>query len=206
MRITEKKICWQGNFLRTIILKYRDQSGNLRDWEAVERVNCNGVVAIIPVTAEEEILLVRQYRPVVNNFVIEIPAGLNDKGEIAAVAAKRELIEETGFSSNEFILIARGPLSSGMSAEMMDVFIAKDVFIAPPHERALYKLDDSEQIEIIKTPLRRVYNTLEDCRKSGDLIDLKIYGFVELTRIFYKNINQKRLKTGERYNPYLKPS
>ncbi len=188
MRITDKKICWQGSFLRTITLTYRDHSGRLRDWEAVERVNCNGVVAIIPVTADEEILLVRQFRPVVNNFVIEIPAGLNDKGEIAVDAAKRELIEETGYSSHDFILIARGPLSSGMSAEMMDVFIAKNAFLAPPHQQALYKLDDTESIEIIKTPLRRVYYALEDCRKRGDLIDLKIYGFIELTKTFYKSI------------------
>lgn len=196
MRITDKKICWQGSFLRTIILKYKDQFGNLRDWEAVERVNCNGVVAIIPVTTEEEVLLVRQFRPVVNNFVIEIPAGLNDKGELSIDAAKRELIEETGYSSNDFILIARGPLSSGMSAEMMDVFVAKNAYLAPPHEKALYKLDDSEEIEIIKTPLRRVYYTLEDCRKKGDLIDLKIYGFIELTRTFYKSVYQKKLKKG----------
>ncbi len=194
MRITEKKICWQGSFLRTIIIKYKDHSGNLRDWEAVERVNCNGVVAIIPVTAEEEILLVRQFRPVVNNYVIEIPAGLNDKGQISVEAARRELIEETGYCSNEFILIARGPLSSGMSAEMMEVFIAKNVFPASLSEQSLYKLDDSEEIEIIKTPLKKVYYTLEDCRRSGDLIDLKIYGFIELTRIFYGNNKYKRLK------------
>ncbi len=206
MRITEKKICWQGSFLRTIILKYKDQSGNLRDWEAVERVNCNGVVAIIPVTTEEEILLVRQFRPVVNNFVIEIPAGLNDKGEISVEAARRELLEETGYSSNEFILIARGPLSSGMSAEMMDVFIAKNAFPAPSHEKALFKLDDSEEIELIKTPLRRVYYTLEDCRKAGDLIDLKIYGFIELTKTFYKSFNQERLKTREQNIYRVKPS
>jgi len=186
MRITDKKICWQGSFLRTIVLTYKDHSGNLRDWEAVERVNCNGVVAIIPVTADEEVLLVRQFRPVVNNFVIEFPAGLNDKGEIAVDAAKRELIEETGYSATDFVLIAKGPLSSGMSAEMMDVYIAKNAFPAPPHIQALYTIEDTESIEIIKTPLRRVYYTLEDCRRRGDFIDLKIYGFIELTRAYYK--------------------
>ncbi len=187
MRVTDKKVCWQGSFLRTIILRYTDHSGNLRDWEAVERVNCNGVVAIIPVTADEEVLLVRQFRPVVNNFVIEFPAGLNDKGENAVDAAKRELIEETGYSAQDFILIAKGPLSSGMSAEMMDVFIAKNAFMAPLQLQALYKIEGTESIEIIKTPLRRVYYALEDCRKRGDFIDLKIYGFIELTRAYYKH-------------------
>lgn len=187
MRIMDKKVCWQGSFLRTIILTYTDHSGNLRDWEAVERVNCNGVVAIIPVTADEEVLLVRQFRPVVNNFVIEFPAGLNDKGENAVDAAKRELIEETGYISRDFILIARGPLSSGMSAEMMDVFLAKNACLASPQIQSLYNTEETESIEIIKTPLRKIYYTLEDCRRRGDFIDLKIYGFIELTRAYYKH-------------------
>ncbi len=187
MQITDKKICWQGSFLRTIILTYTDHTGNLRDWEAVERINCNGVVAIIPVTADKEALLVRQFRPVVNNFVIEFPAGLNDKGENTLDAAKRELIEETGYSAKDFILIAKGPLSSGMSAEMMDVFLAKNAFLAPLQLQALYKIEETESIEIIKTPLRKVYYTLEDCRKKGDFIDLKIYGFIELAKAYYKH-------------------
>lgn len=186
MRIKNKKICWQGSFLRTIILTYSDHSGNLRDWEAVERVNCNGVVAIIPVTPDKEILLVRQFRPAVNNFVIEFPAGLNDKGENALDAAKRELLEETGYVSDNFVLIAKGPLSSGMSAEMMDVFIARDAYIAPKKLQDIYKIEETESIEIIKTPLRKVYYTLESCRKRGDLIDLKIYGFIELAKAYYK--------------------
>ncbi|MCX8031121.1 MAG: NUDIX hydrolase [Thermodesulfovibrionales bacterium] len=173
-----------------IILTYKDHTGNLRNWEAVERVNCNGVVAIIPVTKEKELLFVRQFRPVVNNFVIEFPAGLNDKGESSVDAAKRELIEETGYTAEDFISIAKGPLSSGMSAEMMEVFLAKNAYQAPMEQRILHEVEETESIDIIKTPMKDAYYVLDGFRKKGDLIDLKIYGFIELARAYYSYIKE----------------
>ncbi|MCL4536482.1 MAG: hypothetical protein M1610_02665, partial [Nitrospirae bacterium] len=69
METIGKRTVWEGKFIRALILTYKDHSGNLRNWEAVERVNCNGIVAIVPVTTKSELLLIRQFRPVVNNFV-----------------------------------------------------------------------------------------------------------------------------------------
>ncbi len=186
MKITEKKICWQGSFLRTIILTYTDPLGRARNWEAVERVNCNGVVAIIPFTNNKEILLVRQFRPAVNGFVIEFPAGLNDRNEASLEAAKRELIEETGYFSNDLELIAKGPISSGMSSEMMDVFIALNAFKAPPYLLQRYRADDNESLEIIKSPLEKIYFALEQLLKDGSLVDLKVYGFLELAKAYLR--------------------
>lgn len=115
MKNIDKKIVWEGNYLRTVILNYKDASGKDRKWEAVERVNCNGIVVIIPVTRQGEFLMIRQFRPVLNNFVIEFPAGLNDKNEDLIEAARRELVEETGYTSDDFVPLAEGPISSGMS-------------------------------------------------------------------------------------------
>ncbi|MCX7914452.1 MAG: NUDIX hydrolase [Thermodesulfovibrionales bacterium] len=182
MKITDKKICWQGSFLRTIILTYTDPFGKSRNWEAVERVNCSGVVAVIPFTHKKELLLVRQFRPAVNNFVIEFPAGLNDREEDPIEAAKRELIEETGFFSDELILIARGPISSGMSSEMMDVFMAKNAYKAPHKLLEKYRTEQIELLEIIKSPLKGIHQTLERLLQDGDLVDLKVYGFIELAK------------------------
>ena len=80
IRIKEKKIVWEGKFLRSVLIAYIDSSGTLREWESFERVNCKGIVAIVPVTDKREVLMVRQYSPPVNGYVIEFPAGLNDSG------------------------------------------------------------------------------------------------------------------------------
>ncbi len=182
MHITGKRTVWQGNFLKTVNISYTDSSGSTRTWEAVERVNCAGIVAIVPVTAEGDVLLVRQFRPVLDSFVVEFPAGLNDKNESLEEAARRELIEETGHTAEEFIFLAEGPISSGLSTEVLTVFLAKDVSPAPARLKQLYPPDESENIEIIRTPLAAMYERLNACRESGDFIDLKIYGLAELAK------------------------
>ena len=76
-------------------------------------------------TDDKEVLLIRQFRPPVNGYVIEFPAGLNDKGDTLEEAAKRELLEETGYSAREMIFLTEGPMSSGASGEILTVFLAK---------------------------------------------------------------------------------
>jgi ADP-ribose pyrophosphatase len=181
-QIVDKKTIWEGNFIRAIMLQYRDDRGWVRNWEAVERIDCNGIVAIIPVTGDGNLLMIRQFRPALNRHVIEFPAGLNDKGESLLDAARRELIEETGCTSDTFEFMAEGPISSGLSTEILTVYIAKDVVHASEELRAKYPIEETEHIELIEVPLDAAYETIEDYRKHGDLADIKIYGFIELAR------------------------
>jgi ADP-ribose pyrophosphatase len=182
MRIVDKRTVWEGSFLRALNIDYTDRSGRMRTWEAVERVNCMGIVTIVPVTGEGDILLVRQYRPVLGSFVVEFPAGLNDRNESHQDAARRELVEETGYTAEEFIFLAEGPISSGLSTEVLTVFLAKNVTPAPDLLKQQYPPDESEDIEIIKMPLPAMYGRLAIFQERGDIVDLKIYGLAELAR------------------------
>jgi ADP-ribose pyrophosphatase len=175
--IIGKKIISEGNFVRFVRTAYTDSSGNSREWESFERVNCNGIVAIVPVTDDNDVLLIRQFRPPVNGYVVEFPAGLNDKGETLEAAAKRELIEETGYSAKEMVFLTEGPLSSGASGEILTAFFARGLEF-----RGIGERDETEDIEVLKIPLGKLDDRLSEFRSQGDYVDLKIYGLMELAK------------------------
>src|SRR5690349_16279251 len=88
-------------------------------WEYAERVGATGAAIILAVTPEEKILLVEQYRIPVHATTVELPAGITgDSGENEsdAEAAKRELLEETGWQAGKIEELTTGPASSGLTS------------------------------------------------------------------------------------------
>ena len=67
-------------------------------------------VVVIAMTTDERVLAVRQYRPAVEQYTIEFPSGLVDAGETPADAARRELLEETGYEADQIEIL--GPMST----------------------------------------------------------------------------------------------
>ncbi|MFZ6016929.1 MAG: NUDIX hydrolase [Nitrospirota bacterium] len=177
VKIIGRKAVWEGSFLRCILTTYIDSSGVIREWESFERVNCKGIVAIVPVTDDKEVLLIRQFRPAVNGYVIEFPAGLNDRGDTLEKAARRELLEETGYSAKEIVFLTEGPMSSGASGEILTVFLAKGLEF-----KGIGKMDEAEDIEVLKIPIDKLADKLSALRSEGNYVDLKIYGLIELAK------------------------
>ncbi len=175
MRVVERRIVHEGSFLRLVTARYADKNGFLRDWEYVERINCEGIVALVPITDDHEVILVRQFRPAVDGYVVEFPAGLNDKGGSLEDAARRELREETGYSAGRLTFLAEGPLSSGASGEILTVYLAQDLRYTGPPEP-----DESEEIEVMRVPLPAVFEFLSAMQSEGNLVDVKIFGFLAL--------------------------
>ena len=115
------EVLFQGRFIRV------KKQGR---WEYVERCKTTGAVAILAVTAAEEIILVEQYRIPMGKRVIEIPAGLSgdiegEENEAMAEAAKRELLEETGYQAERMRFLTQGPSSAGLSTEISLFFTLK---------------------------------------------------------------------------------
>jgi len=98
-------------------------------WEYCERAASKGVAVMIPVTSNLELILIEQFRPALGAAVLEIPAGLVgdlDVNEEEEAAAKRELLEETGFESPSWRKLFTGPSSPGMSNELLTFWLAQD--------------------------------------------------------------------------------
>ena len=83
-------------------------------------------VAVVPVIDNNKILLIKQFRPVVNKKVWELPAGIIDKHETPVQAARRELEEETGLRPKKMKKIGMFYSSPGFTDEMTTLFIARD--------------------------------------------------------------------------------
>jgi ADP-ribose pyrophosphatase len=154
-----------GRFLRLV---ERDH------WEYASRANASGVVILVPVTDDDCLILVEQFRTPVQARVIELPAGLvgdlDDREESLISAARRELLEETGFEAGAWSMLLQCPSSSGMSDEIVTFMQARELRRTGPGGG-----DESEDIQVHCIPLVDVDGWLKDRVAEGLLVDPKIY-------------------------------
>jgi ADP-ribose pyrophosphatase len=182
MKVVNRRSLWKGRFLETLMISYQDREGVIRHWEAVSRVNVRGIVIMIPLTARQELILIRQYRPPLDCYVMELPAGLVEQDEDFLEAARRELIEETGYGTDDLTLLTDGVMSSGINTEQWNVVLAQNVQEVSPETRAEYASDDNEDIEVFTIPLEHAFTELYSFREDGTNIDLRIFGLLELAK------------------------
>jgi ADP-ribose pyrophosphatase len=118
---TGSRSAYDGGLVRLRVDDVRLPSGRQSQRVVVEHP---GAVAVVALTADEQVILVRQWRHAIGRSLLEIPAGTREQGEPEVETAKRELIEETGYRAGEIVEIARFLTSAGYSNEVMTLFLA----------------------------------------------------------------------------------
>jgi 8-oxo-dGTP pyrophosphatase MutT (NUDIX family) len=109
-----------------------------------EVIHHPGSVAIVALTGDDHVVMVRQIREAVRDRILEIPAGIRDvEGEPPEETARRELREETGYRAEAVERIARIHTSPGFTDEIIDLYRAR----AEPED------DPEEGLEVITVPL-----------------------------------------------------
>jgi ADP-ribose pyrophosphatase len=144
-------------------------------WEYVDRINATGAVIIMAVTAEQKVLLVEQYRIPVHARTIELPAGVigdepGSTNESHAEAARRELLEETGYVAERIEAVTTGPACCGITSARETLFRASGLRRVGKGGGVAH-----EDITVHEIPLVEVAAWLETKAKTGVLIDPKVY-------------------------------
>ena len=153
-----------------------------RGWEYVTRSNAKGCVAILAVTDDRRVILTEQFRPPVGRRVIELPAGLAgdiplQEDEPLLVAAKRELMEETGYEARNWTTLLEGTSSAGMTDEIVTIFYAT----------GLTKMTEGggvhgEDIRVHYVHQSDVGKWCRDRQSEGMRVDFKIFAALQLAR------------------------
>ena len=102
--MSKQKIIWSLPGIKFLINSYQVDDGGVFDWAYLDTPSS---VVIVTLTKENKLLMVRQYRFILEQYTIENPAGGTEIGEDQLVAAKRELLEETGYTSDHIIELGR---------------------------------------------------------------------------------------------------
>lgn len=108
-----------------------------------------GGVGVIPVTDENEVLLVKQFRYPFSEITTEIPAGKLDYGERHSECGKRELLEETGFTCSEYTYLGEIYPVPAYDTEIIHIYMARGL------EHQKQNLDEGEFLDVIKIPLSK---------------------------------------------------
>jgi ADP-ribose pyrophosphatase len=134
-----RELKYQGAILKV----YQDTvqvNGHEAKWDYIHH---NGAAAVVAVTKEGKLLMVRQYRNALDRYTLEIPAGALDYPEEPKIeCAYRELEEETGFKTEQLEYLLSINTTIAFCDEAIDVFVAKDLIPSKQH------LDPDENIQV----------------------------------------------------------
>ena len=132
-------------------------SGNIAHWDYI--AHRKGAAAVLPVTEDGKILMVRQYRNALDRETLEIPAGSRDSvEELTSVCAARELEEETGYKAAHLELLITVSTTVAFCNETIDVYLATDLTKTQQH------LDEDEFINVEAYSVEELKQMIYDCR------------------------------------------
>lgn len=142
------------NILKAHVFRYlqvRRQSPQSLEVGEFDIVQCSNWVNIIAITPDKKIILIKQFRHGTEEYTTEIPGGAINHGEDSLVGAKRELLEETGYSSKNWKALGKLDVNPAFMTNTCEVFLALDV-----EKTDKQNLDPFEEIEVFLEDLKNI--------------------------------------------------
>lgn len=152
-RIRNRKLIHKGRVFELTRESLTLSNGVQTDMDIISHP---GAAAIVALTPDRHLLMLRQYRHAVTRDLWEIPAGTLEDGEDPLTCAQRELVEETGYSADQWDELGTTIPVPGYSNEQIHLFLARD--LTPAQQN----LDDDEIIEVEKVSFDQVISMISE--------------------------------------------
>ncbi|WP_413580454.1 NUDIX domain-containing protein [Bdellovibrio sp. HCB288] len=154
------KQVFKGRFLKVEQDEVRAPDGKIYYREYITHP---GAAMMIPILPNGNLIMIHQYRHAVKRVMLEFPAGKRDGGEDSLLTAKRELLEETGYSAKEWKFLTPIHPVIGYSDEQIDLYLAKDL------SKTEQQLDHGEFLEVVEIAPQELMSLVQ----QGKVTDVK---------------------------------
>ncbi|MCX7984537.1 MAG: NUDIX hydrolase [Bacteroidetes bacterium] len=177
-KVLKTNVLYRGRIFNLVVEDVEFPTGVTSIREIVQH---NGGAVIVPLFANGDVLLVRQYRSPHKQFVLELPAGKLEINENPLECARRELREETGYEADNFEHLTSIMTTPGFCSEVLHIFLARD--IRPSRSGQLLE-EEEHSLTVEQYPLQEALSMVE----RGDIVDGKT-----ICGLF---LAERRLRTG----------
>ncbi len=160
VKVHEITNIYNGKIFDVVLEKVTLPNGAIKDREVVRHP---GAAAMVPLLDDGKVVLIKQYRHAVGEFLWEIPAGTLEPGEKVVECARRELVEETGYEASTLDELAQILPAPGYTDERIHIFLATGL---TPAEQ---KLEDDEVLKAEPT----LFETALAMITKGEIRDAK---------------------------------
>jgi len=172
-KVISSRLSYKGKVFSVFTDKVEEPSGFVHTRDVIRH---SGSVVILAVDesknpSDPDIILIRQFRHAADQFLLELPAGRIDANEAPLTAAKREMIEETGYRAKRWTLLTKYFASPGFLGEWMQIYLARDI------REGTATPEPDENIEIFRLPLSEALALLaaNKIHDGKTLIGLMLY-------------------------------
>ncbi len=172
-KLISSKLAYKGKVFNVYTDTVIEPGGHTNTRDVIRH---NGSVVILAVdesknAADPDVILERQYRHAAGQFLFELPAGKIDAGEAPLAAAKREMIEETGYRAKKWKMLVKYFASPGFLGEWMQIYLAQEIREGQAAPEA------DEQIEVMRVPLSEAMRMVAEGKihDGKTLIGLSLY-------------------------------
>ena len=184
MRKVSEITLGEGQWISLKKSTFENDRGESFSWEHIARKG-NGLAVVILATLQpaNEVLLIRQFRPGANGFVLALPAGMVETGATdVGTEALRELLEETGYTGSIVELspvLSSFPALSDATVQLALVTIDSTL---PENQHPVQRLEPGEIIETLKVPMSEVRDFIKREAQSGTLVVSGLWNLFALQR------------------------